>query len=728
MQGLPGCYFPYALINVIVAEPPMEPDHLPGPPGESSLPNEDTARLEASYKQLFEDSRDAVYISTTDGRLLDANAAMFVLTGYTREELSRLDLAELYDDPAERERFRVEIAETGAVRNFEVTLRTKTGERLQCLLTSSVRRDDGGAIVGYQGIIHDITALARTQMALRRTNRALRVLGATLGASSAATGEQEFLDAVCRIVVDVGGYRLAWVGWAERNPERQVRPVAQAGYEEGYLQSIVITYNESATGQGPVGTAIRTGLPATARNVSTDPSFHPWRDDALRRGYNSVAAVPLLDDDSAIGALAIYASEPEAFDDEELRLLERVGTELARGLAGRRTRAESERLQARLQDAQKLEAVGRLAGGVAHEFNNLLTSIAGNVEFLREQFHDDADAATGLWEIGRAAKRASELVHQLLAFSGKQVVAWEDVDVNALVKDMLPVVAVLAGEGVTVERELEAEPSLVRANRDQIRQVILRLCDNARDAMPNGGTLRISTHNAVSRAPGKEPGSDERQVVLAVTDTGEGMADETLHRASEPFFTTRDPFRRPGLGLSTVHGIVSRWEGVLELRSQPGQGTTASVSLPSRAPAAAEPAEDLVASPETRTILVVEDEDAVRAVVCRTLAREGYSILDAPNAEDALEKAAAFDGEIDLLVTDVVMPGMTGSELSQVLEARRPGLRVLYMSGHTEDEIVRRGIDRENVEFLQKPFSPRDLAAHVARLLASPRNTHPRSV
>ncbi|MEJ2678664.1 MAG: response regulator, partial [Gemmatimonadota bacterium] len=314
------------------------------------------------------------------------------------------------------------------------------------------------------------------------------------------------------------------------------------------------------------------------------------------------------------------------------------------------------------------------------------------------------------------------LVHQLLAFSGKQVVAREDVEVNALVKAMLPLVEVLAGESIVVETRLEAEPSVVRANHDQIRQVLLRLCDNARDAMPNGGALRITTRNAASTQVGTQQAADPRQVVLAVTDTGEGMSEDTLHRASDPFFTTRDPFLRPGLGLSTVHGIVSRWGGTLELRSEPGEGTTASVSLPAYVHKAESPAGSQRPAPETRTILVVEDEDAVRTVVCKTLTRDGYSVLEAPNAEAALLQADGFDGEIDLLLTDVVMPGMAGSELSQLLEARRPGLRVLYMSGHTEDEIVRRGIDRENVEFLQKPFPPRELSRRVARLLVSSGN------
>lgn len=706
----------------------MEPDHLPGSPGKRPHPKEAPGRLEASYRQLFEDSRDAVYISTASGRLVEANAAMLALTGYTREELRLLDLAELYDNPAERERFRAEIAATGAVRNFEVTLRNKAGEPLRCLLTSSVRRDGAGKIVGYQGIIHDITELAGTQAALRRTNRALRVLGATLEASASATSEQELLDSVCRIVVDVGGYRLAWVGWADKAPDRRIRPAAQAGYEDGYLQQVVITYDESPTGRGPAGTAIRSGRPATARNVSTDLAFRPWRDDALRRGYNSVVAIPLVNEGKAFGTLTIYASEEDAFDDEELDLLERVGTHLARGVAGLRARTESERLQARLQDAQKLEAVGRLAGGVAHEFNNLLTSIAGNVEFLREQFAGDANATAGLQEIGRAAKRGAELVHQLLAFSGKQVVAREDVDVNTLVKGMLPLVEVLAGESIAVETRLQAEPSVVRANHDQIHQVLLRLCDNARDAMPHGGTLTITTRNAASTQVGADRASDKRQVVLAVTDTGEGMDEDTLHRASDPFFTTRDPFLRPGLGLSTVHGIVSRWYGTLELRSRLGEGTTASVYLPAYVHPAGSAARSQLPIPEMRTILVVEDEDAVRAVVCKTLTRDGYSVLEAPNAEAALAQADGFHGAIDLLLTDVVMPGMAGSELSQLLEARRPGLLVLYMSGHTEDEIVRRGINRENVEFLQKPFPPRELSRRVADLLASPGNKGPDAV
>ncbi|HKJ92345.1 MAG TPA: response regulator, partial [Longimicrobiales bacterium] len=698
----------------------MGPERVAEADGEPTYAPTGGAPLESSYRQLFENSRDAVYISTASGRLLDANGAMVALLGYAREELLSLDLSVLYDDPADRERFQAEIAESGAVRNFEVTLRTRGGEPLQCLLSSSVRRDPDGRIVGYQGIIHDITELARAQTALRRTNRALRVLGATLEASASLSGEQEFLDAVCRIIVDVGGYRLAWIGWADSTPDKRVRPVAQAGYEEGYLQQVNISYADTPDGRGPAGSAIRTGRPTTAHNVATDPSFGPWREDALRRGYNSVASVPLPGVDWTLGALTIYASEANAFDEEELDLLARVGAELARGLAGRQTREASERLQARLQDAQKLEAVGRLAGGVAHEFNNLLTSIAGNVEFLRERFGDDAGAASGLWEIGQAAQRATELVRQLLAFSGKQVVAKEEVDVNALVKEMLPVLAVLAGEGITVETRLEAEPSLVRSNHDQIRQVLLRLCDNARDAMPAGGTLRITTHRMVPAQPGTGSGEDS-QVVLSVVDTGEGMDGPTLERALEPFFTTRDPFHRPGLGLSTVHGIVSRWRGVLELRSKPGEGTTASVALPAWTPSQRKERDGTLPLAAARTILVVEDEEAVRSVVRRTLDREGYTILDAPNAEVALDLAAAYDGTIDLLLTDVVMPGMAGSELSQLLESQRPGLRVLYMSGHTEDEIVRRGIDRDNVELLEKPFSPQELSARVARLIADAR-------
>jgi len=384
---------------------------------------------------------------------------------------------------------------------------------------------------------------------------------------------------------------------------------------------------------------------------------------------------------------------------------------------------ELKRLEEQLRQAQKMEAVGRLAGGVAHDFNNLLTAILGSTELLlgglpgANPLREDAE------EIRRAAERAAALTRQLLAYSRRQVLKPEPLNLNTVVAEMDRLLRRLIGEDVVLVTALAPDLGTVRADPGQIEQVIVNLALNARDAMPQGGRLSVATTNIeldpayVGDHAGAKAGPF---VLLTVTDTGTGMDPETTAHLFEPFFTTKEVGKGTGLGLATVYGIVKQSGGYITVYSEPGQGTSFKIYLP-RVPEASPVPKGPTAPREstrgTETILVVEDEPAVRSLSRRALEGSGYTVLAAATGADALELAERHDGPIDLLVTDVVMPGMSGRELAEQLAPRRPGLRVLYMSGYPGDAVVQRGGLAAGVAFLQKPFTPDGLARQVRAVL-----------
>jgi len=379
-------------------------------------------------------------------------------------------------------------------------------------------------------------------------------------------------------------------------------------------------------------------------------------------------------------------------------------------------------LEEQLRQAQKMEAIGQLAGGVAHDFNNLLTVIKGYSDFIRatsapdDEHHQDAD------EIRHAADRAALLTQQLLAFSRKQVLRPEVLEINRVVGEASRMLGRLLGENVALDLRLAPDAGAVRADAGQLQQVLLNLAVNARDAMPSGGHLTIATDMVVTErdAPAQPaPLSPGRYVRLTVVDTGMGMTPEVLRHAFEPFFTTKAPGKGTGLGLSTVYGIVTQSNGRLWVDSAPGRGTTFEIFFPQAGEPAADPAL-AVTTPDARgseTALLVEDDAMVRRLAEATLERAGYRVLTAANGADALRLAAGRDGPIDLVITDVVMPGMPGPELARRLEAAHPGLRVLYMSGYADDTMARLGLSEERVSFLAKPFAPDELVRRVRDVL-----------
>ena len=380
-------------------------------------------------------------------------------------------------------------------------------------------------------------------------------------------------------------------------------------------------------------------------------------------------------------------------------------------------------LEGQLIQSQKMEAVGRLAGGVAHDFNNLLTVILGYNEMLREQVKADPAALEYTREVLQAAERASALTNQLLAFSRRQVSAPRIVNLNEVVGHIDKMLRRIIGEDVELEILLEPDLPPVNADTAHIDQVIMNLAVNSRDAMPGGGKLTIETAGVQLTEEyaeghlGLAPGP---YVLLSVSDTGTGMDAATKSRLFEPFFTTKEKGKGTGLGLSIVYGIVKQHGGEILVYSEPGQGTVFKIYLPAVAESpemAAAAGQETPAAAIRSTILLVEDEEQVRNLTRTMLARQGHRILNAGSAADALALARDTSEPIDLLLTDIVMPQMSGLELAKEIRALRPGIRVLFMSGYTGNNVVSQGIIDADTPFIQKPFTAAALDRKVQEVL-----------
>jgi PAS domain S-box-containing protein len=382
-------------------------------------------------------------------------------------------------------------------------------------------------------------------------------------------------------------------------------------------------------------------------------------------------------------------------------------------------------LEQQLRQAQKMEAVGRLAGGIAHDFNNLLTAIFGYSDLLGEELPPDSPAQADLGEIRTAATRAAALTRQLLAFSRQQVLQPVVLSMNDVIENLENMLQRVLGEDIELATHTSRDLGNVKADPGQLEQVIMNLAVNARDAMPTGGKLTIETSNVSlsgEYAEAHRPVASGDYVMLAVSDSGIGMDETVKTRLFEPFFTTKGVGAGTGLGLATVYGIVKQSGGYIWVYSEPGHGATFKVYLP-RVQA---PVDEIKQAPlpavnlgGTETILLAEDEELLRPLARELLVRLGYRVLEATNAAEALDLARAHPEEIHLLVSDVVMPGQSGLQLARQLSAERPHMKVLYMSGYTDEAIVRHGLLDPGTNFLQKPFTPTVLARKVREVLDS---------
>jgi two-component system cell cycle sensor histidine kinase/response regulator CckA len=833
---------------------------------------------------------------------------------------------------------------------------------------------------------------------LRRLNRALRALSACNQSLARAANEKELLSQICDIIVRMGAYRFAWIGYAQADAAKTVRPMAYAGHEAGYLDKIQVTWSDVATGRGSVGTAIRENQVCVIADTVNDPRFLPWRDVAQERGYLGMIALPLRVEGSTFGALAIYSDQKGSFESSEVELLTEMANNLSYGIAAIRAREESKwaeaalleaeakyrqlveqvpaisyvaeagahgrflyvspqiktilgyrpedcltdpkfwwnhlnpldyevaltedkweegrpfeveyrmrrqdgrevwirdearifrdpetnrrmtrglmidvterrladqalreseeryrafverssegifrmeyeppvpcdlpveeqiklgfaygymaecndamakmygresavelmgkpltdflvlrdpvtkkfmekfirsgyrvtdeesreldaqgqtrifrntmtgivvdghwvrtwgitrdvteriQLEEQLRNAQQMEAIGRLAGGVAHDFNNILSIIMGHGELLLRTANLDEPARNGVDQIRRAAQRAASLTQQLLAFSRKQVLQPRVLDLNGAVADVRNMLVRVIGEDIELCANLHSAPVFIKADPGQVEQVLMNLAINARDAMPQGGKLVMETsHEAITAERARDlelrPG---HYGLLKVSDTGHGMDPATLRHIFEPFFTTKPVGKGTGLGLAMVYGIMKQSGGGIQVESASGMGTTFRIYLPAEDGATPErrirPA-NLAVDGGSETILLTEDEPDLRQLARIFLEDYGYKVLEASSAHEAIRTADEFREPIHLLLTDVIMPGMSGRQLAERVLSKRPQIKVMYMTGYTDDMVVQHKVLEPGVQLLQKPFSKMDLAAKVRATLDRP--------
>ena len=409
----------------------------------------------------------------------------------------------------------------------------------------------------------------------------------------------------------------------------------------------------------------------------------------------------------------------------------RTGPSQALTAANRALEAEAadrRRLEAELRQAQKLEAIGHLAGGVAHDFNNILMVIQGYADMLLAEAPDGGTTRSDLREIQEAARRGSDLTRQLLAFGRKQVLTIRPVDLNAVLSDTSHMLTRLIGESVRLELRTAVEPCPIEADRVQLEQVLINLAVNARDAMSGRGTLRVELDRVTVETETQDvPGG--HYVRLIVRDTGCGMDEATRDRIFEPFFTTKIAGKGSGLGLSTVYGVVKQLGGHIAVESAPLQGSTFTIHFPATAkPVAARRAVGAAQVPpgQSETVLLVEDDRAVRAVVDSVLRRHGYAVLQASGPKEALAAARAHRGAIDLVLSDVIMPEMSGPEMVTLLAEQHPETRAIYLSGYSGDALLREGVLKTRSRLVQKPVAARDLLRAVRGALGSgPRDPVP---
>jgi PAS domain S-box-containing protein len=635
-------------------------------------------QIEEHFRAASQASPDSVAINRlSDGLYVEVNDGFTEITGYSRAEVVGRTSLELniWADPQERAAMAQQLVENGVVQNFEGHFRRKNGRVL--IGNMSCR------MVTLNGEPHNLS--------VTRDMTAWKLAERTLVEREASLAEAQQLSRTLMAAIEQAAEDIMIT-----DPDGNIQ-YCNPSFQRitGYSGADVIGKN-----------------PRFLKSGRHDAEFYRQMWETMKAGKtwtgrftNRRRDGSLVIEDATISPISDASGKPQGY------------------VAVKRDVTEQLELEAKFQQAQKLESIGRLAGGVAHDFNNLLTLINGYTDFLLSGLNANDPLRSDAEEIKNAGARAASLTKQLLTFSRKQVIEPRALDLNATIRESAPMLRRLIGEDVALETHLDASLGLVMTDPDQIHQVIMNLAVNARDAMPDGGKLDIHTMNvelganAASVYPDAKPG---RYVKTMVTDTGIGMDDHTREHIFEPFFTTKEPGKGTGLGLSTVYGIVRQSGGWIDVRSVVGVGTSFKIYLPRVEGVAPAAAGGSKAGTEGgfETVLVVEDQQPVRAFVKAALNRYGYRVIEAADGNEAIAVANRHSGQIHLLLTDVVLPGMNGKEMSDRLTALRPGLKVLFMSGYARDVIGHRGVLDPDVAFLHKPFGPDELATKIREVLA----------
>ncbi len=635
------------------------------------------AASESRYRSLFENNHAVMLlIDPGDGSIVDANPAAARFYGWSRDQLRRKTITEINELAPEEVLNPLEEAPSGHDRVFTFRHRLADGSVRDVEVLSGSIESDGRDLL--YSIIRDISRRTRAEQAARRHHAML-----ARTEEIARVGSWEWEIATDRVTWSDELFRIFGL-----EPAAEAPPFAE--HQAFYLAED------------------RARLVAAVAGCA-------------REGTPYVEDVRIERADGQVRHCTVRGLAEREADGRITRLVGSLHDITER----KESEAEQAKLREQLTQAQKLESVGRLAGGVAHDFNNMLNVILGHAELALEEVGPDPSLRVHLDQVIRSAERSANLTRQLLAFARKQVASPRVLDLESTVDSMLRMLGRLIGEDVDLVWRPASTPSTVVMDPAQVDQILANLCVNARDAIgQRPGKITIETGQAefdrqyCEAHAGLVPGS---YAVLTVSDDGCGMDRETLQSIFEPFFTTKGVGEGTGLGLATVYGIVKQNQGFINVYSEPGQGTVFRIYLPRQEGRADRSGARAVAMPAggDETVLVVEDEASILDLTRTMLARLGYRVLTAGAPAEAIQLARAHAGTIDLLITDVVMPGMNGRDLVDALHAHHPDLRCLFMSGYTADVIAHRGVLEDGVHFIQKPFSTASLAAKVREALAS---------
>lgn len=641
---------------------------------EQKRAEEELKQTEERYRALVEGSFDGIFIQK-GFKIIYANQRLYEMLGYEPGELEGMDHWLVYHPDYQeliRERAKARMRGEEVPPQYEVKLQRKDGSSIDGEIQA--RRIMFGEEPGVQVWVRDISERKKREEQIRASEERYRTLVESIS------------DAIL------------WLG-----PQREILSCNQAfcnlfGYSRdevmGKSVRILHASDESFRSFGEIV------YPVVREKGSCRVEWELVCKDGTKVPVEIVTSATKSSEGSISGFVSIARDVTE------------------------RKKAEEEKatLQEQLRQAQKMEAIGRLAGGIAHDFNNILTVIKGVCQLSLLDLREADPLYAHLKEIERSVERAADLTRQLLAFSRKQIMDLEVFDLNRVIRDLYKMLRRILGEDIELETFLTEDLGRVKADLSQLEQVIVNLTVNARDAMPKGGKLTIETANVelneeyARKHIGVQPG---RYVMLSISDTGVGMTKEVQERIFEPFFTTKEMGKGTGLGLSTVYGIVKQSGGNIWVYSEPGEGTTFKIYLPRvDEPLSGQKEEVIGEIPGGReTILVVEDEETVRKLAVRLLKRQGYKVLEASGGGEAFVLCEKYKEPIHLILSDVVMPGMSGREVVERLQKIHPEAKVLYMSGYTDNVIVHHGILEEGIEFLQKPFTLEGLARKVREVL-----------
>jgi PAS domain S-box-containing protein len=809
---------------------------------------EDALRVsEERYRLLAEHTDDFVFLNDIRGHRLYISPSYYRVTGWTPEESQTGDWsARLHPDdvPLIQRTHAANLA--GQASTIEHRIRCRDGAWRWVEAHCKPVLGSDGQIQHLLLWSRDITERKRAESQIQHFNEVLRAIRNIGELIHHEKDPQRLLQQACEGLVQTRGYVTVWAGRPEPD-SKLVTLIAHAGAGAGFPAHAPITWDDSPSGHGPTGTALRERRPAVVDDIATDPCFAPWRDPVMAAGAASIASVPLLHGERLFGALTVKANRVRAFDAEELRLLSALASDLALALHSieteqHRKQAEEEALrlataveqaaecivitdaagliqyvnpvferitgytraeaigqnprilksgshdaafyrqmwdilqrgeiwsghfinrrkdgtlyeeegtispvrnpagqvtnyvaikrdvtaemslQLQLNQSQKMETVGQLAGGVAHDFNNIVQTILGYCELLLKNTPETDERHSDLREIQRSGERAATLTRQLLAFSRKQMLMPRIHDLNDIVVNFATMLTRLIGENVQLKLDLAPDLPRVKVDSGQMDQTLINLALNARDAMPQGGQLRISTTNIQLDAddlPMHPEGRIGSFVCLAITDNGVGMSREIQAHIFEPFFTTKEQGKGSGLGLATVYGIVKQHDGWITVYSEPGRGTSFRMYLPALAGEVAGAPHDGAAAPVAppalghgERILLIEDDPLVRRMAQQMLNRRGYRTIAVSSCAEA---HAAYNSQFDLVFSDVILPDGNGLELARQLQLRRPNLRCILTSGYADIHERWPEIEQQRWPFLVKPYSQADLLHALAVALA----------